>query len=292
MRAMMPIQSFQFSRLKRYASYVPHYIILLAWTALSLLPLVWLIAESSKPANQALSFPINFIPTRFELFTNIETVFRVVPLLRYFANSLFIVLVLATTDILISTLTGYALSKFRFPGRNLVFYFILGTTMISFMVIVVPLYVLVRDLGWVDSYIGIMAPGFVSAFGCFFMRQYISGIPGEYLDAARIDGASEPSVLFRVIMPMCKPALATLAIFRFLWEWDSLFWPLIVTGNQNLRTIPLGLTIMVQQYGWSPNYSMVHILTACLLVLLPVLFVFLLLRRQFMSAMTMSGLKF
>jgi multiple sugar transport system permease protein len=268
------------------------YSLLTAWMAFSLLPLIWLLSEASKPATQALSIPINFIPSRFELFHNVVQVFRVIPFARYFANSVLIVAVLGTTDILVSSMGGYALAKFRFPGRQIVFLFILGTTMISFIVIIVPVYVLVRNLGWLDSYLGIMAPGFVSAFGVFFMRQYITSIPNDYLDAARIDGASEFGVYWSVIMPMIRPAIVTLGIFRFIWEWDSMLWPMIVIGNPNLRTLPLGLTLMADQLGWSPHYSMTHVLTACLLAILPVITIFLFMQRQFMSAMTMSGLKF
>jgi len=291
-RGFSPHTRRQVDRAKNMLTGAAAYGVLAFWAVFSLLPLVWLFSESSKPATQALSIPINFIPSRFELFQNIAQVFQVMPFARYFANSLLIVLVLGTTDILISSMAGYALSKYRFPGRQLVFLFILGTTMISFMVIIVPVYILVRNLGLLDSYLGIMAPGFVSAFGVFFMRQYISGIPNDYLDAARIDGASELGAYWGVIMPMIRPAIVTLAVFRFMWEWDSMLWPMVVIGNPKLRTLPLGLALMTDQLGWAPDYSMTHVLAACFLAILPVVIVFLILQRQFMSAMTMSGLKF
>lgn len=275
----------------RVLSVLPHYAALILFTTISILPLVWLAVESSKPYTEALTYPIRWIPTRFALFENVAVVFRMVPLLTYFGNSLFLVIVLATTDIVFSSAAGYALAKFKFPGRRVVFYFILSTTMISFFAIVVPQYILVRQLGWVDTYLGLMAPGFISAFGCFFMRQQISGIPNEYLDASRIDGASELEIFRRIIIPMIRPAIVTLAVFRFMWEWDSMFWPLVVTGKQQLRTLPLGLTMMVENMSWTPDYTITHVLTASLLAVLPVLFVFLFLQRQFMSAMTMSGLR-
>jgi len=280
------------ARIRKLLSLVIKYAILIFWSFISLLPLVWLASEASKPAEQALSIPIKLIPARFELFQNMAQVFRVIPLARYFVNSLILVVVLAMTDILLSSMAGYALAKFKFPGRQLFFLFILATTMVSFMVIIVPTYILVKDLGWLDSYLGMMAPGFVSAFGVFFMRQYITGIPRDYLDAARIDGASEPGIYWKVIMPMVRPAIITLAVFRFMWEWDSMLWPMIVIGDTNLRTLPLGLILMADQLGWSPDYSMTHVLAACLLAVIPVIIVFLRLQRQFMSAMTMSGLKF
>ncbi len=148
----------------------------------------------------------------------------------------------------------------------------------------------VLRLGWLNSYLGLMAPGFVSAFGVFFMRQYISGIPSEYMDAARIDGASEPRVYWSVIMPKIRPAIVTLAIFRFLWEWDSLLWPLVIITNDKLRTLPLALTYFVEQLGWSPHFTMVHVLIAAVLATVPVLLFFLLLQRYFINAMTMAGL--
>jgi ABC-type glycerol-3-phosphate transport system permease component len=278
-------------RLARLAALAPHYAILLFSALVSLLPLAWLISEACKPHNEALSFPISFIPSRFALFDNIQTVLARVPLLQYFMLSLSIVLVLAFTDILISSLTGFALAKYNFPGKKIVFYFILSTTMITMIVVIVPMYILVRRLGWVDTFLGLVAPSVVSAFGCFFMNTYISQIPSEYMDAARIDGCSEPGIFARIILPMCKPAIVTLAVFRFLWEWDNLFWPLIITGKESLRTLPLGLTIFMQQLGWIPGMSQTHLLVASLLVTLPVLFVFLILQKQFMSAMTGTGLK-
>jgi multiple sugar transport system permease protein len=281
-----------FDSLRKTLSHAAIYAILAVWTVVSLLPVLWMFTESSKPSNEVLSIPITFIPSRFELFRNIVQVFQVVPFARFFANSLLLVIVLGTTDILVSSMGGYALSKFRFPGRDVFFYFILGTMMISFVVILVPLYILVKQLGWLDTYLGLMAPGFVSAFGVFFMRQYISGIPSEYMDAARIDGASEIRLYWSVILPMIRPAIVTLAIFRFLWEWDSLLWPLIVVTKSELRTLPLALTYLVEQLGWSPHFTMVHVLTASLLATIPVLLFFLLLQRHFINAMTMAGLKF
>lgn len=287
-----PIQHSRTGLLVRRAlDYLAHYGILIAWGVLSLLPLVWLVSESSKPATEALTYPIRFVPSSFQLFENFATVLRFVPLQLYFLNSIIVVAAQATFDILLASLTGYGLAKYRFPGHRVVFYFILSTTMISFIVIVVPMYILIRNLGWVDSYIGLIAPGALTAFGCFFMHTYMQAIPNDYMDAARIDGANEFGIFWRIILPMCRPAVATLAVFHFLWEWDNLLWPLIVTGKQELRTLPLGLSIMNQQLGWTPGLSMTHLLAACLLVTIPVLIVFLLLQRQFMSAMTMSGLK-
>lgn len=277
--------------LRKGLDFAAHYGILVIWGILSVLPLIWLVSESSKPSTEALTYPIRFVPTSFNLFENFATVFRFVPLHLYFLNSVIVVAAQASIDILLASLTGFGLAKYKFPGHRAVFYFILSTTMISFIVIVVPMYVLIRNLGWVDSYLGLIAPGALTAFGCFFMHTYMQAIPNDYMDAARIDGANEFSIWWRIIMPMCRPAVATLAVFHFLWEWDNLFWPLIVTGKQELRTLPLGLAIMNQQLGWTPDVSMTHMLAACLLVTLPVLAVFLVLQRQFMSAMTMSGLK-
>lgn len=270
---------------------IPHYAILIFFSVVSVLPLIWLVSEACKPYNQALSFPINFIPSEFKLFENITTVFALVPLERYFLLSSAIVAVQALTDITISSFAGFALAKYNFPGKQVFFYFILSTTMITIIIVIVPMYIMVRSLGWTDTFMGLITPGIVSAFGCFFMSTYISQIPSEYMDAARIDGCSEPGILLRVYLPMCRPAIVTLAVFRFLWEWDNLFWPLIITGKQELRTLPLGLTIFSQNLGWLPNLSQTHLLTASFLVTLPILLIFLVLQRQFMSAMTGTGLK-
>jgi len=272
------------------------YVVLAVFAGFTLLPLVWLVGLASRSGIEIMTIPPRLFPSQFLLVKNLADALSYSSFLTWLRNSLILVVVLATTDNLVSSLAGYALARFEFPGRQVFFYFILGTLMISFIVIIVPLYILVKELGWLNTYLGMMAPAFVSAFGVFFMRQYCLSVPTEYLDAARIDGASELAIYRRVVLPMIKPAVVTLVIFRFQWEWSSLLWPLLVAGIPNLRTIPLGLAIMAEETiyrhgGSGAQYSYATVLAANLLAVAPVVVVFLFLRRYFISGMITSGLK-
>jgi len=272
---------------------VAGYVALAAFSGFALVPLLWLVSLASRSAQEILTVPIRLLPSKFLLGKNIADAFYYSSFLTWLRNSVIMVVVLATTDNLVSSLAGYALAKFKFPGHQVLFYVVLGTLMISFLVIVVPLYILVKELDWLNSYLGMMAPAFVSAFGVFFMRQYCLSIPTEYLDAARIDGASELGIYRRVVLPMIKPAVVTLVIFRFQWEWSSLLWPMLVVGDPNLRTIPLGLAIMADSttQAGSMEFTFATILAVNLLAVAPVVAAFVFLRRYFVSGMITSGLK-
>ena len=159
--------------------------------------------------------------------------------LRNIFNSLVVALVCAVTTVLMSALTGYGLAKFKFRGRNLLFMLIMATMMIPFEAIMIPLYMVITKLGIQNSYTGLILPFLVSAFGIFMMRQYLITFPAEFLDAARVDGMSEPGIFLRIVFPNCKPAIATLAILAFRAQWDNLLWPLLISQSERMKTISL-----------------------------------------------------
>jgi multiple sugar transport system permease protein len=154
-------------------------------------------------------------------------------------NSLIVSSAVACITVFLASLTGYGLAKFRFKGRNLVFMMIMATMMIPFEAIMIPLYMVARGLNIQNSYVGLVLPFMVSAFGVFQMRQYLITFPAEYLDAARVDGMGEPGIFLKIVFPNCTPAIATLAILSFRGQWDNLLWPLLIIQSEKMKTIPL-----------------------------------------------------
>ncbi len=170
-------------------------------------------------------------------------------------------------NLLTCSLAGYSFAKFHYPGRNLLFGMVLATMMIPLASMIIPLFIVVRDLGWVDSYWGLIIPAGTSAFGIFLMRQHMLTIPDDLLDAARLDGSSEPRIFFGIVVPMSKTALSSLAIFIFMWNWDSFFWPLLVATDDQYRTLPLGIALFESSYG--TNYP--QLMAVAFMAMLPVL---------------------
>jgi len=252
-----------------------------------ILPLIWMISAASKPSDEVFSYPIRWIPSEFMLLENIQQVFEFIPFHRYFFNSVLVATCVTLTELFFSSLAGFSLSKYGFPGRDIVFLFILATMMISFIVILIPEYIIMRDLGVLDTYGGLIIPGMLTAFGVFMMRQFIMTLPDAYLDAARIDGCSEFGIYCNIILPMIKPALASLAIFKFMGNWQSYLWPLVVTSSKNLRTLPLGIALFEDQYLQMYNHQM----AAALIADVPILVLFALMQRHFIKGITMSGIK-
>ncbi|MBA3450787.1 MAG: carbohydrate ABC transporter permease, partial [Chloroflexia bacterium] len=202
-------------------------------------------------------------------------------------NSAIVAVSVTATTVFFGAMAGYGFSKFHFPGRNLMFGSILLTFMIPFPVIMIPLFVLVRNLGWVNTYWGLIVPGALTGFAVFMMRQFISAIPSELFDAARIDGAGEIRIFLTMVLPLARPALATLGILTFLESWNNLLWPLIVIQSDDMETMPLGLTNFSTLY--STNYA--QMLAMSVIASLPVLAVFIIGRRQIINSLMLSGMK-
>jgi multiple sugar transport system permease protein len=259
---------------------------LAAGAAVMLLPLFWMFSAAVKPLPEILQVPPTWIP-RHPSLNSFRTVLQQMNFGRYTANSLIVAAISVLSVLLTSSLGGYALSKFQFPGRDLIFIAILSTIMIPFQVRMIPLYVMVYQLRLVNTYIGLVLPGAVDAFGIFLMRQYMQSIPSELLDAARIDGASEPGIFWRIVLPLCGPALSALAIFTFSWSWESFIWPLTVTNTDEMLTLPVGLSKFSGRYLTRYDLTM----AAASVTVLPLLLFFLLMQRRFIEGITLTGLK-
>jgi multiple sugar transport system permease protein len=263
-------------------------LIVLGLGALAMLaPFAWMIATSlSRQADIAMPRIPTFWPSDAGLF-NYRIALQNLPLLRYYANSLIVVGASTAGYLFFSSLTGYAFAKGNFRGKQILFIAFLTTLLIPFETRMIPLYLLMNDLGINDTLWALILPFLVGGFGTFLMRQYISTIPDDLIQAARVDGASEFLIFRRVILPLCKPALAALAILNILWRWNDVLWPLLVISDPHKYTVTLGLAFEGKSQG---TYTGVALATAGIAIL-PVLLAFILLQRRIIGGITIGGVK-
>lgn len=251
------------------------------------LPFFWMGMTAFKPQPEILTLPIKWIPSQIT-FQHFKSAFGHVPIFLYLFNSLYVAGVCTASSVFFSAMTGYGFAKFRSKGGEIIFLIILSGLMVPMVVRIIPLYLLCIQLHIDDTYLGIMLPNLVSIYGIFLMRQYILSIPTGLFDAARIDGASEPRIFFTILLPLIKPAIAALAIFKFLFTWNAFLWPLIVTSSLEKRVITVGLALFsgfyIQRYG--------EMMVVALISVLPILVVFLTLQRRFIKGIALTGIKY
>lgn len=263
------------------------YLVLIILAIIFTIPVFWMFSSSFKSLENTLTVSIKWLPEKLH-FENYTEIWGAEQFKTYFLNSLVVAITVTFATIFLASLTGYGLSKFDFPGRQVIFLFILSTMMVPFQVIAIPLYIIVRYFGWIDTYQGLIIPGALSGFGVFFMKQYIQTISNEFIDVARIDGCSEFGIFWRIILPLSKPALAALGILTFLGSWNNLLWPLIVIQSEGLKTLPLGLAkIMQSEYGVRYNVLM----SGAAIASAPMIIAFLIFQRRITKGITLGGLK-
>jgi multiple sugar transport system permease protein len=286
------------------------YVILVPGAILFVAPFAWLLSASFQPMGDIFSWPPSWIPEHptldgYKTFlgigdptgagTDAESPWR------WFVNSAFVATSVTLLQLLFNSLAAYVFAKRRFPGRDLIFFAFLATMMVPGQVTLIPNYLVLKHIplsggndllgqgghGWLDSYYGLILPGAVSAFGIFLLRQYMSTIPDELLDAARIDGASEFRILTRIVLPLSGPALAATAIFTFTYAWEDFFWPLIIISSPDHYTAPLGLALFVvkNRTAWDV------LMPGSVIAALPMIVVFLIFQRRFIQGISLSGLK-
>ncbi len=255
-------------------------------TALFMLaPFVWMVSTSLKTSGQVFEYPPNLIPHPIE-WGNYLKVFTVLPFARFFLNSFIVAASVTVLQLVTSSLAAYAFARLRFPGRDALFLGYLGTLMIPGQVVIIPNFILLRYLGWINTYQGLILPAAFSAFGTFLLRQFFLTIPNELEDAAVVDGASRFQIYLRVILPLSGPALSALAIFTFLFQWNSFLFPLVVTNSVDMNTLTVGLRTLQGQY----NTAWTLLMAGSVVALLPVLLVFVVAQRYFIRGITLTGL--
>ena len=259
---------------------------LLIAAAVMLLPFAWMLSASVKLQKDVFAFPIQWLPSEFH-WENYSTIWTKIPLLTYFSNTVKITLIITVLQLLTSSFAAYAFAKMQFKGRDTLFLVYVTTIAIPWQVYMVPQYILMGKLGLTDSLFGLILMHTFTAFGVFLMRQFYIGIPNELLEAARIDGLSEYGIWARIMLPLSKPAIATLCITTFVTEWNDFMGPLIYLSTDTKKTLQLGLRLFISQY--SADYQL--IMAASVVSLIPVFILFVSLQRFFVEGVATSGLK-
>jgi multiple sugar transport system permease protein len=253
-----------------------------------LLPLVWMVSTSFKEQFQVFTYPPEWIPDPWTL-KGYQRLFSMSPIGNWLFNSVFVAVTITACQLVFSSLAAYAFARVRFPGRDIIFMGYLATMMIPGQVTLIPGYILIKYLGWIDSYYALTIPFlFGSAFGTFLLRQFFQTIPTDLEDAARIDGAGYFDTYFRIILPLAKPALATLGVFVFLHFWNDFLWPLIVINTNELRTLPVGLAV-VSRSMFGTDWP--ALMGGAVISLVPILTIFFFAQRYFVQGITLTGLK-
>ena len=250
-------------------------------------PFAWMILGSFKGDGELRQVPPTWWPQAASL-DNYRALFNKASFAQYFFNSTLVAVFVTAGNLLFCSMLGYALAKLNFRGKRLVFGLVMGTLMVPGMVTFVPLFVMVANLGLVDSYPGLILPFLVTPFGVFLMRQFIIALPDDLLDAGRVDGAGELRIFRQIILPLCGPALATLGILTFLGSWNSFLWPLVVAQTQDRYTLPVALALFSTGQNQT-NYGL--LLAGASVVVLPILIVFLIFQRRFIEGIATTGIK-
>lgn len=251
-------------------------------------PFIWMVLSSFKLNKDVLAIPIKFFPPVWN-FQSYHNAFHYSDynFPRYFFNSVFVTTFAVLLCVFLSATAGYGFAKYKFKGNNLLFTIVLSTIMIPFQAIIVPLFVLVKELGMQNSYLGLIIPEGLTAFGIFLMRQFFYSIPDEIIESARIDGASEYRIFGEIALPMAKTPILALIIFHAQWVWNLLLWPLVVISTPELRTLPQAIALFAGVYFTPYPEQLAISVVACL----PLLVLYLFLSKSFVQGITLTGLK-
>lgn len=265
-----------------------YYAALVLLSLVMLVPFAWMLSTSLKSTEYILSVTPQFIPNPATL-DSYRTLFDLMPMQRMLGNSLFVALAGAGGQVLVSAMAAYAFARIEWRGREIVFLLYLGTMMVPSQVTLIPLFILIRQLGWVNSYQGLILPGLFSAFGTFLLRQAFLSLPRDLEEAAFIDGANHFTIFWRIILPLARPALATLAVLSFMQYWNAYLWPLFVARQEIFMTLPVGLAKL--QGGPRALTQWNVVMAGAVVTVLPILIAYLFAQKWFVRSVTLSGIK-
>ncbi|HOO31643.1 MAG TPA: carbohydrate ABC transporter permease [Thermotogota bacterium] len=273
-------------RMKKNINKTISLIILSFLALLAFIPLYWMVVTAFKEPSLTLKFPPEIFPKNPTL-QNFESLFQRKEIFRWTLNSVIVAGTVTLTQILFCAMAGYAIAKKKFPGSQIFFWIYISSMMIPKQVTLVPLYIMVANLGMINTYWGLILPSIAAPFGVFLMRQFMLSLPNEILDAARIDGAGEFKTFRKIVLPMSKPALAVLGIFTFVGEWNSFLWPLIVTQTSEMKTLQAGLALIQEEVPMEYAYLMAGATYAAI----PMVIVFLSFQKYFLRGVTVGAVK-
>ncbi|MDR1174964.1 MAG: carbohydrate ABC transporter permease [Treponema sp.] len=262
------------------------YFVLALGSAIMIIPFIWMILTAFKTYAETLIIPIKWLPSGFYL-NNFSEVLRRLNFGRYYLNTIVVTVSITVLQALFCSMAAYGFARLKFPGRNVLFFILLSMLMIPQQMTLIPSFVLLSRLKWIDTYYALIIPHLFSAYGTFFLRQYFLSLPGELEEAAIIDGCSRPGIYWRILMPLCGTALAAFAVFTILWAWNDLMWPLIMTSRDSVRVLSVGIATLLGQYSTRNNLLM----AASMLATMPMIALFIFLQRQFIAGIAVTGLK-
>jgi lactose/L-arabinose transport system permease protein len=263
------------------------YVFLGVGALVTLYPFYWTLTAATLTESEIFKSPPRLLPGD-EFFVNLKTLSESAPFVRALVNSIFVATVTTVSTVFLSALAGYAFAKFRFRGRNLMFVVVLGTLMLPTEIMIVPLFIIMLQLGWVDSFAALIVPYLVTGFGVFLMRQQMMGFPNDLLDAARIDGNGELGTFFRVVLPNMKAACAALGIVTFMSQWGNFLWPLVIISTPEKFTYPLMLSSLVRQ-GGAVEYA--PVMVAAVIGLIPLILLFFFFQKYIVAGVFGGSLK-
>jgi multiple sugar transport system permease protein len=269
------------------------HIILILGAVVMVMPFAWMLSTSLKNQNEVFSYPPEWIPSTL-VWENYVRAWQAAPFARYFVNSIIVAFAVTLGTLVTSSLAAYAFARIRFPGRDALFAIYLSSMMIPHQMTIIPSYLVLGDLGNIspalglDTYFALIAPFIAGAFGVFLLRQSFLTLPNELEDAAILDGCGKLGFLWRIVIPLSRPALATLALFTFMANWNSYLWPLIVTNSNDMRTVQIGLKFFVGQEG-SSQWGL--LMAAAVFVTLPIVIVYFFVQKQFVQGIAGTGIK-
>jgi multiple sugar transport system permease protein len=272
--------------MRRPGATVLLHVVLLVGAAAALAPLAWMVSASLMPTGEANSFPPRFLPSSPTLF-HYRELFTRLNLGRAFASSFIVASVTTVVSLLFNSMAGYAFAKLRFPGRGRLFGALLAAMVVPVPIAMLPLFLLLRSLGLVNSYAGVILPAGATILGVFLIRQFARGIPDDFISAARLEGAGELQIFWRVVLPLLRPVLTTLGIVTFLATWNDFIWPLIILTDERRYTLPVALASLVGEHVQDTELMM----AGSVLTVLPVLLLFLALQKQYIEGITLGGVK-
>lgn len=262
------------------------YLILIAGAVFILLPFVWMLLTSIKPGNEVLLMPPKWFPSKIQ-WENYVKAFSSVPFATYFRNSVIVTVCITVCELITTILAAFAFAQLTFKGKNLLFMVLVATMMVPGEILVIPNFVTLAKLGWINSYKALVAPWAASVFSIFLLRQQFASIPDSYYKAARMDGCRDLRYLFTVMVPMSRPTLVSVALLKIINSWNSYLWPLIATNERGMRTLPLGLAYFSTEAGTQYNILMAF----SLLIISPTLIVYLLTQKYIIQGVSKNGLK-
>ncbi|MBS4212984.1 carbohydrate ABC transporter permease [Bacillus sp. FJAT-49825] len=264
-------------------TFLIHFILIVGAVAM-VLPFLWMILTSLKTYQESIHVPPVFIPEEFQ-WGNYKEVFGLLPFFKFMYNTVIITLLRTVGQLFLCSLAAYAFARIEFPGRNVLFLLALTVLMVPGQVFLLPQYMIMVKLGWLNTLSAVVVPGLFSAFGTFLLRQFFMGLPKELEEAARLDGCNHFQIYWKIMLPLAKPGLIALGIFTTLWSWNELMWPMIVNSSPESMTLSVGLSSLQGQY--LTNYPI--LMAGSFLAILPMLILFIFLQRQFIEGIAVTG---